>query len=57
MEKLEPYTLLVVISNGSDMIENSMEVPQVIKNRTPYSDFLNIKKAEQLYLIYSHILQ
>lgn len=34
MEKGEPYTLLLEIQLGAAIIENSMKIPQNIKNRT-----------------------
>ena len=34
MEKGEPYTLLLEMQLGADITENSMKIPQNIKNRT-----------------------
>ena len=34
VEKWEPFTLLVGMKTGAAILENSMEVPQKIKNRT-----------------------
>jgi len=34
VEKRKPHVLLVVMQTGSATVENSMEIPQKVKNRT-----------------------